>query len=252
MIGALRAVLFDLDGTLVQHTHVLLPDQLAEWGHERPADRVDAAFQRQIHWLYAEAKQIEGASLEDLALWEQLLHEAYRRVALELQIQDEAVVSEMIRFFGSEPTPPLFDDVFETLETLLGHELKLGIITQRGRRATLQYLHDHDLHRNFDVLVAGDDGFGRKPAPHPFRRALSVLEVQADQAVYVGDRIDDDCAGALSAGLTPFLIDRGKQSRLADPGSRTAVPEYTPLERLDDLLEHLLGARQRNVTESGS
>lgn len=47
----------------------------------------------------------------------------------------------------------------------------------------------------------------RKPLPHGFRRALKVLEVEAREAVVVGDQLFTDVLGAKLAGLDVILVD---------------------------------------------
>ncbi|NJN81672.1 MAG: HAD hydrolase-like protein [Caldilineaceae bacterium] len=59
--------------------------------------------------------------------------------------------------------------------------------------------------------------------------------MSAHQAVYVGDRIDDDCEGATAAGLTAFLIDR--DAAHAQTASERA--DFTYLSNMAELLHHL-------------
>ena len=225
------AILFDLDGTLVQHGHVLLPDQLAAWGYPRPAPVVDKAFAIQIQWFYTYTATLMAAGREDPHLFRRL----YERVALQLEIDDPGVPLRMVAFFAANPVPPLFDDVWPLLLPLQQAKLPLGIITQRDRQGAMRFLAEHSLTRSFAVLVAGDDGHGRKPTPDPFHAALGKISVAPDRAIFIGDRIDDDCAGAAAAGLTPFLIDRSNQH-----ADETAAGDFVSLHRLTDLLVHLL------------
>lgn len=53
----------------------------------------------------------------------------------------------------------------------------------------------------FDVVVFAGDMERRKPHPDPFERALSTLETAAETALYVGDSLEYDVAGAQGAGL---------------------------------------------------
>jgi len=46
----------------------------------------------------------------------------------------------------------------------------------------------------------------RKPHPTPFRRALDMLDVQAKDAVFVGDDPVWDVEGANGAGVRPILL----------------------------------------------
>jgi len=224
------AILFDLDGTLVQHGHVLLPAQLAAWGHSRSPAVVDAAFAVQIQWFYSYTAQLMAAGREDPHLFRRL----YERVAMQLEIDDPSVPIWMESYFATNPVPPLFDDVRPLLTQLANTDLPLGIITQRDRQGALRFLAEHSLARCFTVLIAGDDGHGRKPAPDPFYVALKRVGASADRTLFVGDRIDDDCGGAMAAGLTPFLIDRDR--RHAD---ETVNADFVCLHSLTDLLLHL-------------
>ena len=47
----------------------------------------------------------------------------------------------------------------------------------------------------------------RKPLPHGFRRALNVLELEAHEAVVIGDQLFTDVLGAKLAGLEVILVD---------------------------------------------
>lgn len=222
-------MLFDLDGTLVQHLHVLLPKNLDEWGYPRPAEAVNHVFHVQIEWFYEYAQELVTQGRDDPMIWSRF----YRRVVEHLEIEDETVYRRMQEFFSTQPTPPLFGDVRPTLARLASGPWRLGIITQRGRGGATQFLADHGLLELFAVIVAGDDGRGRKPAAEPFQHAMSVLDTSPRKTVFIGDRIDDDCAGALSAGLQPFLIDRRQIHRPPPDG------HYILLRSLNQLLNFL-------------
>lgn len=230
-------ILFDLDGTLVQHSHVLLPVKLAEWGYPRPAAAVEAAFTAQIHWFYEYAADIKGTPQDTPQTWQGVWPILYQRVTASLEINDPSIADQMVSFFANEPTPPLFDDTLPLLAELAFGPWQLGVITQRGRRGATRFLRDHGLLDRFHILVAGDDGFGRKPDPDPFHYALGYLRCQAERAIFVGDRLDDDCGGACSAGLRAFLIDR--HGAFVEESAPPEAIQFTRLASLLDLLEHI-------------
>jgi HAD superfamily hydrolase (TIGR01549 family) len=234
---AIKTILFDLDGTLVQHSHVLLPEKLAEWGHPRPAAAVEEAFLAQIHWFYEYSSRIKGTPQDTPQTWQRVWPAIYRRVAESLEIHDAAIADEMTLFFADEPTPPLYDDTLPLLQELSAMPWNLGVITQRGRMGATRFLRDHGLLDRFHIIVAGDDGFGRKPAPDPFHHALGYLRCQADRAIFVGDRVDDDCGGACSAGLSAFLIDR--HGAYTENGAASSDVKFTRLTSLLELLAHI-------------
>ena len=68
------------------------------------------------------------------------------------------------------------------------------------------------------VLTSAGTG-ARKPAPAIFEQALGVAGVAADDAIHVGDSLDEDVAGARAAGIEPVLIRRGAGEPV--PGVRT-------------------------------
>jgi putative hydrolase of the HAD superfamily len=47
-----------------------------------------------------------------------------------------------------------------------------------------------------------------KPSPAVFRAALEIAGVDADEAVHVGDSLDNDIKGARTAGISAVLVDR--------------------------------------------
>ena len=226
-------VLFDLDGTIVHHGNALMPPLLAAWGYTRSYDAVNEAVARSIHHFYNHIAQAEEQG------WvSELFREFYHLTLLALDIPDDdnARAASMQEFFAANPVPPLFDDVPPVLADLHTAGYTLGVITQRGRTGAEQFLAEHRLDGYFGVLVAGDDGHGRKPTAGPFHRALTTLGRTGAQAVYVGDRIDDDCEGACGAGLgRAFLIDREGVYTL-EAADRN---DFIHLTDMRQLLEHL-------------
>jgi len=228
----LNTVLFDLDGTLVQHGHVLLPELLTTWQEERDLPEIKQAFAHQILWFYDHVADAERQGWVE-ELWQRF----YKRILGDLGIPDadDSRARHVYDFFAGHPVPPLFDDVRPVLGHLRRDGWKLGIITQRDRAGADRFLRTHGLLESFPVIIAGDDGLGRKPDADAFHAALGQLHVTPTQAVFVGDRIDDDCEGALNAGLGAFLIDRDDFHAATDH----SLAGYTPLARLDQLLAHL-------------
>jgi len=228
----LNTVLFDLDGTLVQHGHVLLPELLATWQEDRELPVIEKAFARQILWFYDHVAEAESQGWVDV-----LFHRFYARILGQLNIPDAdgSRARSVHEFFSASPVPPLFDDVVAVLDRLRAEGWRMGIITQRSREGATRFMQAHNLAETFPVLIAGDDGLGRKPDANPFHVALDKLNTTPSQAIFVGDRIDDDCEGAINAGMEAFLIDRDNaygQTGLNKVG-------YTLLASLDQLLYYL-------------
>jgi FMN phosphatase YigB (HAD superfamily) len=59
-----------------------------------------------------------------------------------------------------------------------------------------------------DGVVSSAEVGAAKPDPRPFRRALEIAGAEPGEAVHVGDREEEDVAGARAAGIRPLLLGR--------------------------------------------
>jgi HAD superfamily phosphatase len=86
----------------------------------------------------------------------------------------------------------------------LSRDYKLGIVTGRPRKETAYTLQKFGTREYFGAVITMDDVQGKdKPDPYGINLALKKLDIQ--QAVYVGDNIDDIKA-AVSAAIIPIGI----------------------------------------------
>jgi putative hydrolase of the HAD superfamily len=65
----------------------------------------------------------------------------------------------------------------------------------------------------------------RKPAPVIFAEALAAVRVDPARALHVGDSLEEDVAGARSAGIEPVLIRRGGEPGPADVRTVASLAE---------------------------
>ena len=129
----------------------------------------------------------------------------------------------------------LFPEAENVLEVLNSqYEVALITNTQGQKRVGTHRISQFpELDKYFKVvIVAGEEGIPTKPDPRPFRICLQELEIDASQAVYVGDDYRIDVCGALEAGLHPVWIKHQLVKRNW-PDVETEVPIIT---RLDELL----------------
>ena len=95
----------------------------------------------------------------------------------------------------------LFPDAGRTLSALRAAGLKLGLITNGSVRMQSAKLKCLALTPAFDTILISDAEGISKPDPEIFRRALERLGTNPEQAVFVGDHPEVDIAGARSAGM---------------------------------------------------
>lgn len=198
-----QAVLFDVDFTLAKPGPDLGPEGYRRLGR-RFGLELDPA-------RYDEARR---AAIERLERHPELDHDEEVWVLFTEQIvrgmggdSDRAYdcAVEMTRAWEHAANFDIFEDVLPTLELLRRHGLKIALVSNTGRD-----LAAFVAHHGLDVDAAVGSGAYGKTKPHPtiFRYALEQLGVEPEDAVMVGDSIEDDVEGARAVGMRAFLIDR--------------------------------------------
>jgi len=128
--------------------------------------------------------------------------------ALGLALSPEELDECLRRHYrSSDESAVLYPDVLPTLHELHAAGWRLGLISNSIWPASC---HDETLARLGirDLLAvrlySADAGY-QKPRPAIFQQALAALEISPAEAVYVGDRLDADVAGAHAVGMRGIL-----------------------------------------------
>lgn len=183
MAGTLKAVLFDLDGTLLDTApdfETVLNDMLRERGREPiPYLRI-----RQTVSEGARALITLGFRLAPTAPEFDSLHQ-------DLLTRYESGLSQKTT---------LFDGMDEVLAFLEGAQLSWGIVTNKPQRYTDAILADLELAGRCATAVCPDHVAHRKPHPEPMLLACSQLRCNPAETIYIGDHRRDIEAG-LNAGM---------------------------------------------------
>lgn len=101
-----------------------------------------------------------------------------------------------------------FPGVVEGLERMRQAGLRLACVTNKAMRFTQPLLEKTDLARFFDTIVTGDEVGRRKPHPEPFLQACRRLGVAPSETVVIGDSTND-AQGARAAGCKVLLVPYG-------------------------------------------
>lgn len=215
MPRSLAAIVFDLDGTLIDS----VPDLHAAGNmtlEERGLAPIDLATARRFvgdggRVFVRRALAERGVTLD----------------ADELTAATERFIA-LYEAHASDRTLP-YPDVPETLATLKQSGLRLGICTNKPERATHKVLALLGLDHLFDAIVGGDTLPVRKPDPAHARAVLEELGVAPEAACMVGDNEHDSTAGR-GAGMPFILMSYGyARTPLAE------IPAEARLDRFGDL-----------------
>lgn len=202
------AVLLDALGTLValEPPAPLLRAELSRrFGLEVSEDQAAQAIGAEI--AYYRAHLDEGRDQTDLAALR-------RRCAGVLRAELPAAGLEL-------ELDPLVDALLASLRFTAFADVRPALIAARagGRRLVVVSNWDVSLHGVLralglepllDGIVTSAGAGARKPAPAIFEQALKLAGAAPEQAIHVGDSLEEDVVGARTAGIEPVLVRRDR------------------------------------------
>jgi 2-haloalkanoic acid dehalogenase type II len=232
----IRAVLFDLGGTLFDY------GEFAPGGGESLVELVRRAggdaTPEMIHRTYRQTlKQVSYDYLcRPYYLHRDLFQEALLALAAELGISFDEELLEHYRAAQRAQLAcgfALRDGTIETLEALRARGLHLGIVSNIDEEQLAFVVKLGQLDRYFDALLSSEEAGSCKPDVAIFEKALQRARCAPEEALFVGDSIPHDIAGANRAGLRSVLLwhrfDR-------QPPDREPRPHHV-IRRIPELLQ---------------
>jgi phosphoglycolate phosphatase len=216
-----NAVLFDLDGTLIDSVPDLqaaLNETLREIGKKPlPQDEVRKMIGDGTAMLVARGLAARGVPLEALA-------------------------ERLPRFLALYEADPVgrtrvYPGVTQVLARLVAEGRRLAICTNKPQAATLAVLRGLGLDGLFEAVVGGDALPVRKPDPGHVLGAVAALGAVPEEAVMVGDN-ENDVAAAKSAGVPVILVRYGyARVPLAELPADLQIDGFADLPAALDTLE---------------
>jgi phosphoglycolate phosphatase len=193
----LSAVLFDLDGTLldtVADIALALNRTMLEYGYNPLAESdVRRMIGRGSPILIERAAAAQGGTMDEAAQAAMLERFFHHYGELEESNEDRA-----------RPYP----GAAESLHRLHGAGLRTAVVTNKQHRFADALLRRLDLAGWVDVVVGGDTCVRRKPDPQPLLFACESLQVPASESLMVGDSVNDVQA-ARAAGIPVVCVSYG-------------------------------------------
>jgi phosphoglycolate phosphatase-like HAD superfamily hydrolase len=211
--NAIDAVLFDLDGTLMDSDDQVveaLALRLQRWGWSYPyraARSVVMAAETPVNGVMTLLDAL-GLDTPLLRMWRRSRGPGDRCTERNHQLMERA----------------------DAMLGELRQRYRLGIVTTRGRRDAHSFLIQHTLAPLFEVVVTRESTRRLKPHPEPIRHAARQLGVPVERCVMVGDTTMD-VRGARRAGAkaVAVLCGFGKQEELERAGADVVLDHVAGL-----------------------
>jgi phosphoglycolate phosphatase len=194
---ALTAVLFDLDGTLldtVADITLALNRTLKEHGSSPlPQEQVRRMIGRGSPILIERALAWAGLSVE--------------------KTEQIAMVERFFHYYGeleeaNEDSARPYPGAAEALRALHGAGLRTAVVTNKQHRFAAALFKRLGLAGQVDVLIGGDTCERRKPDPQPLLFACQSLAAKPSESLMVGDSVNDVQA-ARAAGIPVVCVSYG-------------------------------------------
>lgn len=244
-MNRVQAVFFDVGWTL-SHPLRSLWDVFAEVIREEGVGTTSEAVEKLVHSVIVRHRQraigefLAGAEYTDSdeafeALFLAMGHLVFRKTGLDGD--HDALTREVLGRFWLLENWAVYPDVVEAIERLRARKIRIGVLSN-ATSALVGFLEEIGLLGYFDFTVVSAIVGTKKPDRRIFEHALEQAGVEATDAAHVGDMYLEDILGARTAGVRPFLIDRGRNSLFPSfPEAAEHSPEEVEIVRgLDPML----------------
>lgn len=208
MITKKKAVIFDLDGSLVDSMWIWREidiEYMNRHGYATTREELDA-FQAEI----------EGMSFRETAEWVSSHYDIPRTVE---EMMDDWNDMAWDKY---EKEVPLKEGVRDFIEECKKHGIKLGIASSNSRELVENVLNVHGILDYFECIKTGSDGLKGKPAPDIYLTVADLLQVSPADCLVFEDVIKGIQAGK-SAGMQVCAVEdaysaihREEKKKLAD------------------------------------
>jgi len=209
-VTKIRAVVFDLDGTLIDS----VPDIATALNR-------CLTTQGRAEMTEPEVTRLVGGGARELVA---------RALGGETAAANvDRVLAAFLDFYEAEPVrrTVLYPGAHDILAECARHGLQLGICTNKPKQVTSIVLDALGLEPYFSVVWAGEPGKPLKPEAACLRSVCRELDVEPSRVVMVGDS-HADVAAARAAGCYSIVVRHGYESRPLESLGADAVVDGLP------------------------
>lgn len=226
-----KAVIFDLGDTLI------LTDR---WDHDKCLTKLLKSLQHdkvmvsisfeEFRHVYFEVRlqmYLESEQFLREVDFHTRIAETLKKFSCNFSRESQTVIHAVEAFFEVFIEDVRMEAYVPPLLTRLKEKYKLGLVSNFAySQGFWKILQRFDLTRFFDAIVVSGELGLRKPHPKIFEEALKTLDVEASEAVFVGDSLKADIGGAKNMGFKTILVENTglRKNPYAIPGELDPIP----------------------------
>ena len=223
MSAEMNAVIFDLDGTLIDTAPDII-NALNKTLADLNLASIDDATGRSLIGNGARKLVEDGLRESGLAVTNTILNDAYTR---------------FINFYGEATAvlSRLYPGVQDALDTLAQRGFSMGVCTNKPEALSIDVLKSFNLSKYFRAVVGGDTLPEKKPAGEHVLETARRTAPKYSRAILIGDS-QTDISAARNAGIPVIAVDYGYRTiPVTELGANVVI---TNMRELPPLLEHFL------------
>ncbi len=189
-MGIIKAVLFDLDGTLLNR------DESVKIFIDRQFDRLH----KRLNHIPKDKYITRFLELDDGGyVWKD---KVYQQLVNEFDMAGltwEELLQDFVSQFQDSCVP--FPNLIRMLEELKNKGLVLGMITNGKGQFQMDNIRALGIEKYFETILISEWAGMKKPEPQIFEKALDHLHVLPNESVFIGDHPEKDVNAARSVGI---------------------------------------------------
>ena len=216
-----KAILFDLDGTLLDTAPDLIAAcnyTLDRFGYRKLDEKIIrtriTAGMREMMKLGVPEKEWDSAGIESV------MRDCFA------EYYTAHICDRTTEFHG----------IGELIQTLHKSGIKTAVITNKYYAMAKKVLSKFEFSKNFELILGCDSLTHSKPHPEPILKALEILKIKSEDALYVGDHLNDIRAAIAAKTDSVAVLWGYGQNECADIDSWGATYKAQDVEHLKSII----------------
>lgn len=200
-----RAVLFDLHGTLAYIDKPISDVEIIEYLYSRGYDV--SPQQLKASWFYVSMIDYPKYGYKN---WYTYFTQIFRRLDI---VVDKQTLNYIARILESKPYK-LYPDAYDTVIKIKEMGLKTAIVTTIAKFQFEKAI--EPIQHYLDSIITGYEAGCDKSNPKMYKKTLEILGVKPEEAIMIGDDIYLDIILPKRLGIKTILLNRSEETKAVE------------------------------------